>query len=92
MIISFSCKETQNIYTGGVSRRWRSIQSIIERKLQLLDSAVSLNALRSPPGNRLEALTRNRAVHHSIRVNRQWRICFVWSEAGPFNVEIIDYH
>ena len=92
MIISFSCKETQNIYTGGVSRRWRSIQSIIQRKLQLLDSAVSLSALRSPPGNRLEALAGNRAGQHSIRVNWQWRICFVWSEAGPLNVEITDYH
>ena len=91
MIISFSFKETQNIYTGGVSRRWRSIQSIIERKLQLLDSAVSLSALRSPQGNRLEALAGNRAGQHSIRVNRQWRICFVWSEAGPLNVEITDY-
>ena len=92
MIISFSCKETQKIYAGGVSRRWRGIQSIIERKLQLLDSAVSLSALRSPPGNRLEALAGNRAGQHSIRVNRQWRICFVWSEAGPLSVEITDYH
>ena len=92
MIIPFSCRETQKIYAGGVSRRWRSIQSIIERKLQLLDSAVSLSALRSPPGNRLEALTGNRAGQHSIRVNRQWRICFVWSEAGRLNVEITDYH
>ena len=62
----------------------------LERKLQLLDSAVSLSALRSPPGNQLEALTGNRAGQHSIRVNRQWRICFVWSEAGPLNVEVTD--
>ena len=92
MIISFSCKETQKIYAGGVSRRWRSLQSIIERKLQLLESAVSLSALRSPPGNRLEALTGKRAAQHSIRVNRQGRICFVWSEACPRKVEITDYH
>ena len=61
MIISFSCKETEKIYTGSSSRRWRDIRNVVERKLQLLDSAATLDALRSPPGNRLEALSGNRA-------------------------------
>ena len=63
-----------------------------QRKLQMLDDAVELRDLASPPGNRLEALTRDRAGQHSIRINDQWRVCFVWAAAGPENVEIVDYH
>ncbi|AEC18684.1 plasmid maintenance system killer [Pusillimonas sp. T7-7] len=63
-----------------------------ERKLQMLDSANTLDFLRSPPGNRLEALKGNRTGQHSIRINNQWRICFIWDEDGPWNVEIVDYH
>lgn len=63
-----------------------------QRKLQMLDDAVELRDLISPPGNRLEALSGNRAGQHSIRVNDQWRVCFVWSKTGPENVEIVDYH
>lgn len=92
MIISFSCKETEKIYSGASSRRWRDIRNVVERKLQLLDSAATLDALRSPPGNRLEALSGDRAGQHSIRINKQWRICFVWSDAGVRNVEVADYH
>jgi len=70
----------------------REIQQIALRKLFMLDKAVSLNDLRIPPANRLEALTGNRKGQHSIRINNQWRICFVWSEAGADQVEIVDYH
>lgn len=65
---------------------------VAERKLQQLDSAVTLAFLRSPPGNRLEALLNDRAGQHSIRINDQFRICFVWTELGPAEVEIVDYH
>lgn len=63
-----------------------------QRKLTMLDNAADLADLRSPPGNRLEALKGDRAGQHSIRINDQWRICFIWTEAGPENVEIVDYH
>ena len=92
MIRSFACKDTENLFCGKPCRRWRDVRNVVERKLQLLDSAASLDALRSPPGNRLEALQGDRSGQHSIRVNRQWRICFVWSDAGVFDVEIVDYH
>ncbi len=62
------------------------------RKLRQVGAAVSLNDLRSPPGNRLEALAGNRSGQHSIRINDQWRICFTWTDAGPEEVEIVDYH
>ena len=63
-----------------------------QRKLTMLDNAADLVDLRSPPGNRLEALKADRAGQHSIRINDQWRICFTWTEAGPESVEIVDYH
>ena len=63
-----------------------------QRKLQMMDDAVELRDLASPPGNRLEALSGRRAGQHSIRINDQWRVCFVWTAAGPENVEIVDYH
>lgn len=63
-----------------------------QRKLTMLDNAADLADLRSPPGNRLEALKSDRTGQHSIRINDQWRICFIWTEAGPENVEIVDYH
>ena len=72
--------------------RFTNLQAVAERKLQMLDSANTLDFLRSPPGNRLEALKGNRAGQHSIRINDQWRVCFVWTEEGPEQVEILDYH
>lgn len=63
-----------------------------QRKLQMLDDAAELRDLRSPPGNRLEALSGDRKGQHSIRINGQWRVCFVWTDAGAENVEIVDYH
>jgi len=71
---------------------WSAIMSVVERKLTMLDAAAVLIDLRSPPGNRLEALGGNRKGQHSIRINAQWRICFVWGLHGPENVEIVDYH
>ena len=68
------------------------IRRTAQRKLAILHAAVDLNDLRTPPGNRLEALKGSRAGQHSIRINDQWRICFTWSAAGPENVEIVDYH
>jgi proteic killer suppression protein len=92
MILNFRCPDTQSLFETGASKRWSSILTVVTRKLAMLNVAVELRDLRSPPGNRLEALRGNRAGQHSIRVNDQWRICFVWTESGPTQVEIVDYH
>jgi toxin HigB-1 len=92
MIKSFRCADTQALFETGKTRRWAAVLSVAERKLAMLDAAVDLNDLRSPPGNRLEQLYGDREGQHSIRVNGQYRICFVWGANGPENVEIIDYH
>ena len=92
MIKNFRCLETQTLYEGCRSARFENIKTVAERKLQMLDSANTLDFLRSPPGNRLEALKRNRIGQHSIRINDQWRICFRWREGDAFEVEIADYH
>ena len=92
MIRSFKCRETQRIFLGlGSSAFPPNIQGVALRKLRQLDDARSLNDLKNPPGNRLEALKGNRVGQWSIRINDQWRICFVW-ENGPEQVEIVDYH
>ena len=93
MIIGFASKETEKIWQGDVSRRLpRDIQQVALRKLFMLDKAQSLNDLRIPPANRLEALKEDRKGQHSIRINDQWRICFVWTDNGPDAVELVDYH
>ena len=91
-IQSFRCGDTALIFEGLPTQRFNQIKSVVERKLQMLDDAVELRDLRSPPGNRLEQLVGNRAGQHSIRINDQWRICFAWGASGPENVEIVDYH
>ncbi|MBI3523930.1 MAG: type II toxin-antitoxin system RelE/ParE family toxin [Betaproteobacteria bacterium] len=91
-IRSFRCADTEALYEGKSPRRFRNIENVAERKLQMLEDAVELRDLGSPPGNRLEALSGDRVGQHSIRINRQWRVCFVWTDAGPKNVEIVDYH
>ncbi len=92
MIISFADKDTADLYSGKRVKRFVNFASVAERKLQQLDSAAKLEALRAPPGNRLEALSGNRKGQHSIRINDQWRLCFVWKEDGVHDVEIVDYH
>ena len=93
MIQSFADPETELIWSGRRSRRLPpDIQNVALRKLRLLNQAKVLNDLRVPPGNRLEALKADRSGQHSIRINEQWRICFIWHEGGPMDVEIVDYH
>ena len=91
-IISFLCAETRSLYDGKHPKRFRQIEVVAQRKLQMLDGAVELRDLRSPPGNRLEPLKGNRTGQHSIRINDQWRISFIWTPLGPDQVEIVDYH
>lgn len=93
MIQSFSCPDTRRLFDEGrCHRRWHEIGKVAPRKLDMLDAAVALGDLRSPPGNRLEALSKDRSGQHSIRINDKWRICFVWGSRGPERVEIVDYH
>ncbi|MGD9945971.1 MAG: type II toxin-antitoxin system RelE/ParE family toxin [Burkholderiaceae bacterium] len=92
MILSFRCKHTQALFEGESPRRFRGFKDVAVRKLTQLDSAKSLEFLRSPPGNQLEALRGDRKGQYSVRVNDQFRLCFVWTDAGPAEVEIIDCH
>ena len=91
MILAFKCVDTQALFTTGKSRRFANSKIVAERKLTQLHAAVSLESLKAPPGNRLEALIGNRQGQHSIRVNDQWRVCFVWTDEGVKDVEIVDY-
>ena len=93
MIRTYVDKEAERIAAGEVSRRLPSdIQRVARRKLRMLDNAASLEDLRIPPANRLEALKGNRKGQHSIRINDQWRVCFRWKNGDAFEVEIVDYH
>jgi len=92
MIKSFRCTDTQALFETGKSKRFSGISNVAIRKLVQIDAAQTLDFLRSPPGNRLEALHGNRAEQYSIRVNEQFRVCFRWTEGGPEDVEIVDYH
>lgn len=93
MIKSFQCKETEKIFQGRFSKKLpQDIQRLAARKLTMLHFAASLDDLRIPPANRLEALSGNRKGQHSIRINQQWRICFEWRHDGAYLVEIVDYH
>jgi len=89
---SFHDKDTQVLFEGCCPRRWRAIRRVAERKLIQLNAAATLDFLRAPPGNRLEALKGNRPGQFSIRVNEQWRVCFTWAAGDVFDVEIVDYH
>jgi proteic killer suppression protein len=91
-IVSFKSRQTEQFFEGMTVARFEPFRRVAERKLQLLDSAKSLAFLRSPPGNRLERLEGDRSGQHSIRINAQYRLCFVWTSAGPKDVEIVDYH
>ena len=93
MIVSLKGKFAEAVVAGRVAKGFPAgLLSAAERKMQAINNAHALSDLRSPPGNRLEALRGDRAGQHSIRINDQWRICFVWTEAGAENVEIVDYH
>lgn len=92
MIQSFRDKRTRVLFEGGNPRQFREFKRVAIRKLTQLDAAQTLEFLRSPPGNRLEALKGDRRGQHSIRINDQYHICFTWTDSGPANVEITDYH
>lgn len=93
MIKSFQDKETEKVFTGRFSKKLPTdIQRIAERKLIMIHRSGALNDLRIPPSNKLEALQGRRKGQHSIRINKQWRICFEWREDGVYDVEIVDYH
>jgi proteic killer suppression protein len=97
MIVAFKDRGTADVFNGRPTKAARnccpqSLWKIARRKLDQIDSATSLGELRIPPGNRLEALAGDRKGQHSMRINDQYRICFVWTDAGPHQVEIVDYH
>ena len=92
MIKGFRCADTRALFETGKSKRFGAIITVATRKLTQLDAAATLEFLKSPPGNHLEALKGHRKGQHSIRINDQWRICFRWTTAGPEDVEITDYH
>lgn len=92
MIVSFNDSDTQKLANGKHVARFANIERIALRKIRQLQIAESLNDLRVPPGNHLEALKGKREGQHSIRINDQYRICFVWTPAGCAHVEIVDYH
>jgi proteic killer suppression protein len=93
MIKSFKDNETEKIYRREVSRKLpRDIQQVALRKLRMINNAKNINDLRIPPANRLEKLSGDREGQYSIRINEQWRICFIWRNGEAYEVEIIDYH
>ena len=97
MLRAFKNKATEDVYNGKATKAAlrlcpKSLWKIAVRKLDQLDSVLSLDELRVPPGNRLEALSGNRVGQYSIRINDQYRVCFRWTETGPVDVEITDYH
>ncbi len=92
MIRSFRSKMTEALFSDEDVPRFRAFERIARRKLLVLHRATALDDLRVPPGNRLEALSGNRKGQYSIRINDQWRICFVWAKGDAYEVEIVDYH
>jgi proteic killer suppression protein len=95
MIRSFADKATERLFRDGACpARWRNIEAVALRKLDMdmVDAAIRLDDLLSPTGNRLEALKGDRRGQHSIRINRQWRVCFRWTPDGPAAIETVDYH
>jgi proteic killer suppression protein len=93
VIESFRDKKTAAVFAGLMPKGFPSdLAAVARRKLRMLDAAVRLDDLRAPPGNRLEALLGGRLGQHSVRINDQWRLCFVWFEDGAREVEIVDYH
>ncbi len=92
MICSFVCADTEALFQSHPVGRFKNIERVARRKLLQLHAATELRSLRIPPGNQLEALKGDRKGLHSMRINDQWRICFVWRDEGAYQVEIVDYH
>lgn len=92
MIARFHCKQTKALFEGESPACFRAFSSVALRKLDMLDAATSLDDLRIPPANRLEALKGKRTGQYSIRINAQWRLCFEWRDNAAWRVEIVDYH
>ena len=93
MIKNFACKETEKIFNRQVSRKLpQSIQKVARRKLEIIEGAELLRDLQIPTNNELEKLSKDRKGQHSIRINKQWRICFKWHKGDAYGVEIVDYH
>ncbi len=92
MIHSFACAETESLFNSKVVPRFRNIERVARRKLLQLSATTNLASLRVPPGNQLELLKGNRKEQYSIRINDQWRLCFIWKDDGAHQVEIVDYH
>ncbi len=92
MIKSFRSKKAEQLHARQRVKRFRAIERVAQRKLRQLDIAAELRDLASPPGSHLEALKGHREGQHSIRINDQWRICFVWRDGDAYGVEIVDYH
>ena len=92
MIADYKCKETQRLKAEGRSRKFRAIERLALRKLDMLEAVVDVETLRIPPGNHFEALHGEREGQYSIRINRQWRICLTWRDGNVHDAEIVDYH
>jgi toxin HigB-1 len=92
MIRSFNCADTETLFRSQAVPRFKNIERVARRKLLQLNAVTHLPDLRIPPGNQLEPLKGDRKNQHSIRINDQWRICFVWHSDGAYQVEIVDYH
>ena len=92
MIRSFKCRDTQALFAGTTVAQFVNFRAVAQRKLAMLHRATELNDLRIPPNNRLEALKGDRKGQHNIRINGQWRMCFVWRNGHAHDVEIVDYH
>jgi proteic killer suppression protein len=92
VIKSFNCEDTRKVHERESAKRFKSIENVALRKLRQLDAATTLSDLASPPGNRLEPLQGKRKGQHRIRINDQWRLCFVWLDGDAYRVEIVDYH
>ena len=92
MIHSFACTDTEALFQSRAVSKFKNIERVARRKLLQIQAASVLSSLRIPPGNKLEALKGDHAGQHSVRVNEQWRICFVWQADGAYQVEIVDYH
>ena len=92
MIKGFKVKDAEELYNSGHNKKYKAFERIVLRKLDVIDAASKLIDLKAPPGNHLETLSWNRKGQHNIQINDQFRICFVWSDAGAYDIKIVDYH